>query len=88
MLAPIRDYLFPKDPMSSPFLQITKKYYFSRLSVFMDPQRSGFEGGRWITSEDVNVEHLLDVLTSIDANSDHVWTACWHFMQHLYWHKP
>jgi len=36
----------------------------------------------------VNVEHLLDVFTAIDVNSDGVWDACANFMDHLYWHKP
>jgi tetratricopeptide (TPR) repeat protein len=39
-------------------------------------------------SEDVNVEHLLDVFTSADVNPDDVWNAAADFMQHLYWHKP
>jgi len=39
-------------------------------------------------SEDVNVEHLLDVSTSVDANSKDVWDACAGFMEHLYWNKP
>jgi hypothetical protein len=41
----------------------------------------------WIVSEDVNVEHLLDVFTSIDTNADNVWNACAYFMEHLFWHK-
>jgi tetratricopeptide (TPR) repeat protein len=39
-------------------------------------------------SEDMNIEHLLDTFTSIDVNSDEVWDACYHFMEHLAWHKP
>ena len=35
----------------------------------------------------MNVEHLLNVFTSIDANSDDIWDACASFMEHLYWHK-
>ena len=38
-------------------------------------------------SEDINVEHLLDTFTTIDADSDDVWDACDRFMTHLYWHK-
>jgi tetratricopeptide (TPR) repeat protein len=38
--------------------------------------------------EDVNIEHLLDVFTFIDTNLDEAWSACYHFMEHLYWHKP
>ena len=87
MLAPLRDYLYPKDPASSPLLCTTKNQYFSRLSVDVDPGQPGFEEAQWIISEDVNVEHLLDVFTSIDANSEETWNACIHFMRHLYWYK-
>jgi len=87
MLSPLRDYLCPKDPKLSPLLCTTKEHYFSRLSVEIDPSRPGFEEGRWITSEDVNVEYLLDVFTSIDAESDDIWDTCAKFMRHLYWHK-
>jgi tetratricopeptide (TPR) repeat protein len=57
------------------------------LSVLVGPGKPGYEEGPWIRSEDVNVEHLLDVFTSIDANSDDAWAACGGFMHHLYWHK-
>ena len=87
MLAPLRDYLCPKDPASSPLLLTTKERYFGRLSAHVEPGKSGFEGGRWITSEDGNVEHLLDVFTTIDATSLDVWDACVSFMRHLAWHK-
>ena len=87
MLAPLRDYLCPRDPASSPLLNIIKGYYFSRLSVFVDPGKPGFEDARWIISEDVNVEHLLDIFTSAEADSTDVWSACGHFMEHLHWHK-
>ena len=88
MLAPLRDYLCPKDPISSPLLCATKECYFSRLFVEVDPDEPGFEEAKWIMSEDVNVEHLLDVFTSADTNSNDVWDACAHFMRHLLWHKP
>jgi tetratricopeptide (TPR) repeat protein len=88
MLAPLRDYLRPKDPKSSPLLGTTKECYFSRLSVEIHPGKPGFEESRWIMSEDVNVEHLLDVFTSIDADSKDVWDACAVFMDNLSWHKP
>ena len=87
MLAPLRDYLRPKDPKSSPLLCTTKEGYFVRLSAELDPNGPGFGDSRWITSEDVNVEHLLDVFTSTDANSESVWDACADFMRHLFWHK-
>ena len=87
MLAPLRDYLCPKDPRSSPLLCKIKKHYFRRLSAFIDPDSPSFEEGRWIASEDVNVEHLFDVFTTIDANSHEVWATCVYFMEHLYWHK-
>ena len=88
MLAPLRDYLCPKDPVSSRLLCATKGHYFSRLSFRVGPDGPRFEETRWIKSEDVNVEHLLDVFTTIDANSDDVWNACFRFTVHLYWHKP
>ena len=88
MLAPLRDHLCPKDPSSSPLLGTTKERYFDRLSAEVDPNEPNFEEARWIMSEDVNVEHLLDVFTSIDPNSADAWDACANFTNHLYWHKP
>ena len=88
MLAPIRDYLRPQHPKSSLLLCATRDRYFSRLSVDVHPEKPGFREARWITSEDVNVEHLLDVFISIDVNLNEVWDVCFHFMEHLSWHKP
>jgi len=87
MLAPLRDYLSPKDPGSSALLCTTKEHYFTRMSVDIDPSQYDFGESQWITSEDVNVEHLLDIFTMVDADSDDVWDACAKFMEHLYWHK-
>jgi tetratricopeptide (TPR) repeat protein len=88
LLAPIRDHLSPQDPRSSPLLCATRDRYFTRLSVDLTPGLPGFEEARWITLEDVNVEHLLDVFVSVDQNTDGIWKACCHFLRHLYWHKP
>ena len=87
MLVPLRDYLRPEDPLSSPLLCATRDHYFTRLSAEIYPLAPGFREARWITSEDANVEHLLDVLMSVDANSDEVWRACDGFLGHLCWHK-
>ena len=87
MLAPLRDHLRPKDPSSSPLLVATKEIYFTRLSGEILPGKPGFEEARWITAEDVNVEHLLDVFTRIDADSESTWDACARFMAQLYYHK-
>jgi len=87
MLAPLRDYLSPKDPKSSPLLCTTKECYFIRMSVEISPNEPNFGEAQWITSEDVNVEHLLDIFTSIDAHSDRVWEACANFAMHLFCHK-
>ena len=87
MLAPLRDYLRPKDPKSSSLLCAAREQYFTRMSVGIDPNGPSFGESRWITSEDVNVEHLLDVFTTIDPNSNRVWEVCVDFMTHLYWHK-
>ena len=88
MLAPLRDYLRPKDPTASSLLRAVKEHYFRRLLIALVPGERCFDESKWITSEDVNVEHLLDIFTSIDADSLDVWKACRHFMDHLYWHKP
>ena len=88
MLAPLRDHLRPTNPASSPLIQTTKECYFTRLAAPIIPDDPGFEEAQWITSEDVNVEHLLDVFTLIDANSVDVWNACTDFMRHIAWHKP
>ena len=88
MLVPLRDYLRPKDPLSSPLFCTVTDFYLSRLSVEPDPDTTEFEETRWIVSEDVNVEHLLDVLTTIDTNSDRVWRACAGLFNHLSSHKP
>jgi len=88
MLAPLRDHLRPKDPTSSPLLSTTKDRYFSRLSVNIFPDNPGFKESQWIRSEDVNVEHLLDIFLSIDADSEDTCHSCGRFMDHLYWHKP
>ena len=88
MLAPIRDYLGPRDPQLSPLLCTTRDRYFSRLSFNVDPNRPGFEEARWILAEDVNVEHLLDVFASISPVGEDSLDACFYFMRHLYWHRP
>jgi tetratricopeptide (TPR) repeat protein len=88
MLAPIRDYLRPQDPKSSPLLCAAKDRYFDRLLVKLDPHDPEFSETKWIVSEDVNVEYLLDVFTSVDEDSDVVWSACTLFMVHLQWYKP
>ena len=88
MLAPLRDYLCPQDPMSSSLLYTTKDRYFTRMSILFDRNTPAFRESRWIMLEDLNVEHLLNVLTSVDANTNRIWEACAHFIQHLCWHKP
>ena len=87
MLAPFRDYLSPKDPKLSPLLCATKEQYFTRISININPNKPNFMESQWITSEDINVEHLLDIFTTIDPNPESVWRACVYFMQHLTWHK-
>ena len=88
MLAPLRDHLCPEDPRSSPLLCTVKVCYFERLSVGVYPGKPGYEEARWIELEDVNVEHLLNVFTAIDTDSDNIWNVCSYFMEHLYQHKP
>jgi len=84
MLAPLR----PRDSRPSPLLSVAKDCYFSRLSACIHPGKPGFEESRWITSEDVNVEYLLDVFISIDVDSKNAWSVCVGFMNRLFWNKP
>ena len=90
MLAPLRDHLRPTDPPSSSLLCATKNHYFSRLSAIVDfdVETPEFGKSRWIVSEDVNVEYLLDSFTTFDAKSEDSWGACADFMLHLFWYKP
>jgi len=87
MLAPLRDYLSPKGPKSSLLLCVAKEHYFARMSIDIDPNEPNFEESQWIRSEDINVERLLDVFSTIDGDSDSFWATCANFMQHLFWHK-
>jgi len=65
MLAPLRDYLSPEDPRTSPLFCTIKERYLTRLSASeIDPDEPTYGEARWITSEDVNVEHLLDIFTT------------------------
>ena len=88
MLAPLRDHLRPNDPKLSPLLCMTKDCYFARMSAEIDPNKPGFSDASWILSEDVNLEHLLDIFSSINPDSDDIWDACLNFMRHLQWQKP
>ena len=87
MLVPLRDYLRPKDPLSSPLLSTAKESYFTRLSAKPELFMPGSKETQWITSEDTNVEHLFNIFMSVDAKSDRVWGACVNFLNLLYWHK-
>ena len=87
MLAPLRDYLTPKNPKSSFLLRTTKERYFTQLSLEVYPGKPNFREARWIMSEDVNAEQLLDVFITAGEDSDDIWEACIGFMKHLSWHK-
>ena len=88
MLAPLRDHLRPKTPSLSPLLVAAKENYFTRLSGEILPGKPGYEEARWITAEDVNVEHLLDVFTIVNASSESIWDTCAKFMAQLSLHGP
>ena len=86
MLAPLRDHLLPSDPSSAPLLLTTKAQYFTRLDLMTETLQDGDPGfleTRWILPEDNNAEHLLNVFTSLDAESEEVWRACHRYILHL-----
>ncbi|KAF9781688.1 hypothetical protein BJ322DRAFT_1023058 [Thelephora terrestris] len=87
MLAPLRDYLRPTDPMQSPLLCKIKELYFTRLAVRINLNTPTFRESQWIKLDDVNVEQLLDIFTSTDTNLEGIWDTCSNFLQHLYYHK-
>jgi len=43
MLAPLRDHLYPRDPMSSPLLMTAKECYSTRLSARINPGNPDFD---------------------------------------------
>ena len=88
MKARRRDHLCPRDPASSPLLNTMKENYLTRLSGEVLPGKPGFEETRWITTEHINLEYLLDVFTKIDPYSKSLWDACAEFVDQLHWHKP
>ena len=88
MLVPLRDYLCPKDPLSSLLLCTIKESYFTRMTIELNRNGPKPRETQWITSEDANIEHLLNVFTSVNPSLDDAWLACANFMYHLRWHKP
>ena len=86
MLAPLRDHLCPKDPLSCPLLCMTKERYFIRMPIRTEPDEPGSQESWCIVPEVANVEHLLNVFTTIDASSDAVWDACANFISRLAQH--
>jgi len=90
MEEPLRRYFYPQNPKFAPFLTEIKNEYFGLLLAndIAGPGEPGFEAAKWIIPVDVNVEHLLDIFTKVDAESDRVWRACADFMRHLFYHKP
>ena len=58
------------------------------MSVGCDPELPGFAETRWVVSEDINIEHLLNVFVSIEMSAPEAWDACVCFMEHLCWQKP
>ena len=77
-------------PRLSLLLGTTKGCYSARLLVSIHPDNPNFGEARWITSEDVNIEHLLDVSTLVDANTElgRCLGCLFQFTNHLCLRKP
>ena len=91
MLAPLREYLHPKNLGSPSLLWEAKRRYFSRLHLVdeeLQPGMPGFEETKWVLRENSNVEHLLEAFVALDEGSEDVWEAYADFLLHLSWHKP
>ena len=59
---------------------------FGSVAILLIMIRVGFAMGWPTLTEDVNVEHLLDVFIMIGPSSEIVWDACTKFMAQPNWH--
>ena len=78
MLAPFQDHLRPQYTALSPLLRAAKDYYSTRLPVDPGHSQPEFGEAQWTKSEDEDIERLLDIFKSIDADSSDVWGAHTH----------
>ena len=91
MLAPLREYLCPRDRKSPSLIWNVRTQYFSRLHLVdenLEPSMPGFNKTKWIVREESNVEHLLKEFATLDKGSEDVWKAYADFLLHLSWHNP
>ena len=86
MLAPIRLYFTDRGGPDFLLLVDVRAYYYDQLEKFADGEQ-GKEGRTWLTTEDINVEHLIALDLRRHENIQASCQACVRFIKLLIQYK-